>query len=110
MRAERTKGLTRRQFLTALALAGGSGTALAAARSMGLVGPATFAPRGQVEGVRVIILGAGLAGMAAAYELGKLGYDCHLLEARDRAGGSLLDGAARDKPDQRRRSTATAQL
>jgi monoamine oxidase len=87
MRAERAKGLTRRQFLTALALAGGSGTALAAARSIGLVGPATFAPKGQVEGVRVIILGAGLAGMAAAYELGKLGYDCHLLEARDRAGG-----------------------
>jgi monoamine oxidase len=38
---------------------------------------------------QIIILGAGLAGMAAAYELGKLGYDCTLLEARNRAGGRV---------------------
>ncbi|HLL95859.1 MAG TPA: FAD-dependent oxidoreductase, partial [Spirosoma sp.] len=31
---------------------------------------------------KVVILGAGLAGMATAYELGKLGYDCTVLEAR----------------------------
>ncbi len=37
-------------------------------------------------GKHILILGAGLAGMAAAYELGKLGYRCTLLEARDRAG------------------------
>lgn len=35
----------------------------------------------------MIILGAGLAGLSAAYELGKLGYDCQILEARDRPGG-----------------------
>ena len=40
-----------------------------------------------VEGKKVIILGAGLAGMTAAYELNKLGYDCTILEARDRVGG-----------------------
>jgi monoamine oxidase len=39
------------------------------------------------NGKEVLILGAGLAGMAAAYELGKLGYKCTILEARDRAGG-----------------------
>lgn len=38
---------------------------------------------------KIIILGAGLAGMTAAYELGKLGYDCTLLEARNRAGGRV---------------------
>jgi monoamine oxidase len=38
-------------------------------------------------GKHILILGAGLAGMAAAYELGKLGYRCTLLEARERAGG-----------------------
>ncbi|MFT4032951.1 MAG: flavin monoamine oxidase family protein [Siphonobacter sp.] len=38
---------------------------------------------------KVIILGAGLAGMSAAYELGKLGYDCTLLEARERVGGRI---------------------
>ncbi len=39
------------------------------------------------EGKKVIILGAGLAGMTAAYELNKLGYECTILEARDRVGG-----------------------
>ena len=38
-------------------------------------------------GKHVIILGAGLAGMAGAYELNKLGYRCTILEARDRSGG-----------------------
>ena len=46
-----------------------------------------FTLSGQVEGTRIIILGAGLAGMCAAHELGKLGHDCHILEARSRAGG-----------------------
>ena len=36
---------------------------------------------------RVLILGAGLCGMSAAYELGKLGYECELFEARGRTGG-----------------------
>jgi monoamine oxidase len=39
------------------------------------------------NGRQVIILGAGLAGMTAAYELAKLGYTCTILEARNRAGG-----------------------
>jgi monoamine oxidase len=42
---------------------------------------------GSGKGKKVVILGAGLAGMTAAYELGKLGYDCQLLEARAFAGG-----------------------
>jgi len=46
-----------------------------------------FRPEGNGQGREVLILGAGLAGMAAAYELGKLGYHCTILEARDRAGG-----------------------
>jgi monoamine oxidase len=46
-----------------------------------------FRPEGDGGGEEVLILGAGLAGMAAAYELGKLGYSCTILEARDRVGG-----------------------
>jgi len=46
-----------------------------------------FSLQGDGDGKQVLILGAGLAGMAAAYELGKLGYRCQLLEARDRTGG-----------------------
>ncbi len=46
---------------------------------------------GMVDGKsrKVLILGAGLAGMATAYELGKLGYDCTVLEARSRSGGRV---------------------
>lgn len=46
-----------------------------------------FAPEGSGNGKEVLILGAGLAGMTAAYELNKLGYRCTILEARERAGG-----------------------
>lgn len=35
----------------------------------------------------IIIIGAGLSGLASAYELSKLGYTYTLLEARDRVGG-----------------------
>jgi monoamine oxidase len=39
------------------------------------------------RGPKVVVLGAGIAGLAAAYELGKAGYDCRVLEAKDRPGG-----------------------
>ncbi len=48
-------------------------------------GPAPTRPDGKRP--RVLILGAGLCGMSAAYELGKLGYECELFEARSRSGG-----------------------
>jgi monoamine oxidase len=46
-----------------------------------------FRLEGEGNGKEILILGAGLAGMSAAYELGKLGYKCTILEARERAGG-----------------------
>ena len=39
------------------------------------------------NGRSVVVLGAGIAGMTAALELGRLGYTCTILEASDRAGG-----------------------
>jgi monoamine oxidase len=42
---------------------------------------------GDPKGASVIVLGAGLAGMTAAYELRKAGYKVSVLEYRDRAGG-----------------------
>jgi monoamine oxidase len=49
--------------------------------------PVPFDLRGSGKGIRVAIIGAGLSGMTVAYELGKLGYDCRILEARSRPGG-----------------------
>jgi monoamine oxidase len=38
---------------------------------------------------RIIVVGAGLAGLSAAYELGLVGYDVTILEARTRPGGRV---------------------
>jgi monoamine oxidase len=46
-----------------------------------------FELEGNGNGKKVVILGAGLAGMTSAYELTKLGYQCTILEARERSGG-----------------------
>ncbi|MHC5937278.1 flavin monoamine oxidase family protein [Nostoc sp.] len=87
--------MNRRDFITTVAVSGGS--AYAAMKALDLLEkPATaqspsqrssFRLQPNGKGKRVIILGAGLAGMASAYELGKAGYDCIILEARSRAGG-----------------------
>lgn len=84
--------MRRREFITTVAASAGS--AYAAMKALDLLEqPATAQPkrrfRLQPRGgrKRVIILGAGLAGMTSAYELGKIGWDCQILEARDRAGG-----------------------
>jgi monoamine oxidase len=84
--------LTRRLFLERLAGTAGATMTYDAMTALGLLAiPASraeaFSLRGQGAGVQVLILGAGLAGMAVAYELGKLGYDCRILEARMRPGG-----------------------
>jgi monoamine oxidase len=48
--------------------------------------PFTLQPAA-IANKQVLILGAGLAGLACAYELSKLGYKCSIVEARSRAGG-----------------------
>ena len=84
---------TRRQFIQSLGAAGGFVAAYAAMREMGLMGPevAYAGPpslaAGSGRGTKVIILGGGVAGLCCAYELGKAGYDCTILEARSRVGG-----------------------
>ena len=74
--------------------------------AMGLLPAAPAHPfqlEGPADGQQVLILGAGLTGMAAAYELTKLGYRCTLLEARERAGGrcwSVRKGSVNEETGQ----------
>jgi hypothetical protein len=84
---------TRRHFLTRAAAAGGAALLYEAMTGLGLfAAPAQtrFELSGRVSNVRVLILGGGLAGLTTAYELGKVGYDCRVLEARARPGGRVF--------------------
>jgi len=73
--------------------AGGYGAAFTMMQSLGLLPVMASAaatvehPAGSGKGTSVVILGGGIAGLVSAYELGKLGYTCTLLEARERVGG-----------------------
>jgi len=82
--------MTRADFVRGVAAAGGSAyTAMVALGLLADARPAPFALRGRGDGVHVAILGAGVAGLCAAYELRKLGYTCTILEARTRPGGRV---------------------
>jgi monoamine oxidase len=85
--------ITRRAFVNLVGRATGAAAVYATFNGMGLLrAPPAYAgpprlPPGSGRGVRVIILGAGIAGMIAAHELRKAGYRCTILEALDRPGG-----------------------
>jgi monoamine oxidase len=85
---------TRRSFLELVGQAGGSVALYSAMRTLELQAaePASpFAPFGRApHNTKVLILGAGLAGLSTAYELQKLGYDTEVLEARTRIGGRCI--------------------
>ena len=83
-------GLTRRRFLEQLGAVGGSSLVFSAMTSWDLMaGSAGQKPElsGRPAKSKVLVLGGGLSGMVVGYELGKLGYDYQVLEARDRVGG-----------------------
>ena len=105
-------GETRRDVLTKLGAVGGASAVWLAMEALGLaaVTPAnaeSFAlPPGSGRGRSAVILGAGIAGLVAAYELRKAGWAVTVLEARDRIGGRVwtLRGGDRivqqGRPDQ----------
>ena len=70
-----------------LVIAGAAGAAAV------IAGPdllsAAFGRGGTSGSDRVVVVGAGLAGLTAAYELGRAGFDVTVLEARDRIGGRV---------------------
>jgi monoamine oxidase len=66
---------------------------LAGAAAAGLLGNSSAsrsAPPKPPNGKRVIVIGAGFAGLACAYELLHEGFHVDVLEARDRVGGRVL--------------------
>jgi monoamine oxidase len=85
--------MNRRTLLKLVGRAGGAAAVFTSMKAMGLLpSAARGATRPKLvaqsgDGVKVAILGAGIAGLTSAYELSKAGYDCTVLEALDRPGG-----------------------
>ena len=80
---KKTRGLNRRQFLQRGALAA-AGVSMMPSR---VLGNSFLEVLGPTSPKRVVICGAGLAGMVAGYELSQLGHNVTILEARMRPGG-----------------------
>jgi monoamine oxidase len=87
------KGVTRRRFLEQVGVAGGSAALYETMTALGLINlPEVWAgppklPQGSGTGKSVVILGAGIGGLTAAYELTRANYDCQIIELTERAGG-----------------------
>ena len=86
-------GLTRREALSSIAAVGGEQAVKDALAVLGL-GPSSHRrpqplqlKEGLGQGTRVLVLGAGIAGLVTALELSRAGFDVQVLEARDRVGG-----------------------
>src|SRR5271154_5829826 len=86
--------ISRREFVHRIAQAGGFGAAFMTLHSLGLLGMAESEPEkgfplpsSTGRGTKVVILGAGIAGLVSAYEMRRAGFDCTVLEARERPGG-----------------------
>lgn len=100
MTQTQSTGMTRRNLLRAVGVSGGAGTMFAAMGALGLAptaeaaGSTAFTPPSAADfsltgrsAAKVVILGGGIAGLVSAYELGKAGYQCTILEPRSRTGG-----------------------
>lgn len=114
MKEEKTQQ-SRREFLHRIGEIGGSAAVYQAMVSMGLLvrGEARAGSTrlqwdersqalGNVDKPTVAILGGGISGLCAAYELKKAGFPFYLIEARDRPGGrshTIRAGSLIDETD-----------
>ena len=86
--------MKRRAFLEKIGRTGGAVAALRAMEGLGLATappplPAAV-PAGPRRAQKIVVIGAGPAGLATAWELTRAGYDCTVLEARMRTGGRVF--------------------
>ena len=79
-RSRKAMSITRRKFLKQSAIAIASAAVLPSYISIVRGAPSK----------KILIIGAGMAGLAAGYELSQLGHDVTILEARMRPGGRVL--------------------
>lgn len=90
-RQDSTPAMTRRDLLRLIGLSAGGAAMYQAMATLGLAAESPYqgAPvlKGAPQGTSVLILGAGLAGMVAAYELRHAGYTVQMLEYNHRPGG-----------------------
>ena len=83
--------VSRRELLRRIGMAGGAAMMYRSMSALGLTPESGY--KGPIElsaaprGTSVLILGAGMAGLVAAYELRRAGYDVKVLEYNNRAGG-----------------------
>jgi monoamine oxidase len=98
--------VSRRGFLHMVGALGGSTAVYQTAVGLGLLPTATSVARPQLAALNpgqrktVVILGAGISGLTAAYELDRKGYKVQLLEASHRAGGRNMTLRAGDLVDE----------
>ena len=85
---------TRRELFSLIGKLAGAATMYQAMTSMGFAAESDFRQainlQGAPAGKTVVILGAGLAGLTAAYELRKAGYIVKVLEYQNRGGGRSI--------------------
>ena len=83
--------MNRRQWLTLIGATAGGATMYRAMTNLGFAAESSYRKpiklEGEPKGATVLILGAGLAGMTAAYELRRAGYKVRVLEYNARPGG-----------------------
>ena len=89
--ASPTPELSRRDLLRMIGVTAGGATMYQAMSSLGIAADSPYRGpidlQGAPKGASVLILGAGMAGMTAAYELRNAGYTVQVLEYNGRAGG-----------------------
>lgn len=87
--------LVRRRLLLLLAASAGLSTASSVRRALAQASPpapndAPATSSGAGKGLKVIVVGAGMAGLTAAANLAEAGAEVIVLEARDRIGGRIF--------------------